>query len=102
MAAAIGAAASAPVTSPSAAIWKACSVVVIPTSEACVCVSGLPVTAVSSGSAKLGRALAMRSLRERLTGAGGGSSPRLVTWSGRGVIPGRATPVITPVRVVVD
>ena len=99
IAAAIGTAASALVISPSAATWKAVSVVVIPPSDTFVCVSGFPVVAaVSIGSAKLWCALAMRSLRERLTGEAWVASSLLVTWSARGVMPGSATPVMTPVR----
>ena len=98
MAAAIGMAASALVTSPSAAIWKAASVEVIVVRPTFVWVSGLSVALNGVGSAKEWGAAAMRSLRERLTGEAWGASSLLVTCS-RGVIPGRATPWMTPVRV---
>ena len=52
MAAAIGTAASALVTSPPAAIWKAASVEVIVASPTFVWVSGLSVALIGVGSAK--------------------------------------------------
>ena len=52
MAAAIGTAASALVTSPSAAIWNAASVAVIVVNPTFVCVSGLSVALIGVGSAK--------------------------------------------------
>ena len=91
MAAAIGMVASALVTSPSAAIWKAASVEVIVVRPTFVWVSGLSVALIGVGSANEWGAEAMRSLRERLTGAAWGASSLLVTCS-RGVMPGRATP----------
>ena len=102
MAAAIGTAASALVISPSAAIWNAGSWVVFrPIKDTFVCIIGLPVADVRTESARLEWALAMRSLKERLTGeGGGGASFRFVTWP-RGAMPGSTTPVMTPVRIVV-
>ena len=103
MAAAIGTAASALVISPSAAIWNAGSWVVLrPIKDTFVCMIGLPVADVRTESARLEWALAMRSLKERLTGeGGGGASFRFVTWPVRGAMPGSTTPVMTPVRIVV-